>query len=64
MTPARPCRADVEYQAAASEWRARVVDVREVRAPVAAPSQSVATGAVNDIHTSYTKRRATDRDPP
>ncbi|OZH95463.1 sulfite reductase flavoprotein subunit alpha [Salmonella enterica] len=51
--------ADVEYQAAASEWRARVVDVLKSRAPVAAPSQSVATGAVNDIHTSpYTK------DPP
>lgn len=48
--------ADVEYQAAASEWRARVVDVLKSRAPVAAPSQSVATGAVNDIHTSpYTK---------
>ncbi len=47
---------DVEYQAAASEWRARVVDVLKSRAPVAAPSQSVATGAVNDIHTSpYTK---------
>lgn len=48
--------ADVEYQAAASEWRARVVDVLKSRAPVAAPSQSVATSAVNDIHTSpYTK---------
>ncbi|EEF7186664.1 NADPH-dependent assimilatory sulfite reductase flavoprotein subunit [Salmonella enterica subsp. enterica serovar Braenderup] len=48
--------ADVEYQAAASEWRARVVDVLKSRVPVAAPSQSVATGAVNDIHTSpYTK---------
>ncbi|ENL8646055.1 NADPH-dependent assimilatory sulfite reductase flavoprotein subunit [Salmonella enterica] len=48
--------ADVEYQAAASEWRACVVDVLKSRAPVAAPSQSVATGAVNDIHTSpYTK---------
>ena len=49
--------ADVEYQAAASEWRARVVDVLKSRAPVAAPSQSVATGAVNEIHTSpYSKR--------
>ncbi|MFY2737383.1 NADPH-dependent assimilatory sulfite reductase flavoprotein subunit [Pseudocitrobacter faecalis] len=48
--------ADVEYQAAASEWRARVVDVLKSRAPVAAPSQSVATGAVNEIHTSpYSK---------
>ncbi|MEA7604808.1 hypothetical protein ONJ17_27295, partial [Salmonella enterica subsp. enterica serovar Agona] len=33
-----------------------LVDVLKSRAPVAAPSQSVATGAVNDIHTSpYTK---------
>ena len=48
--------ADVEYQAAASEWRARVVDALKSRAPVAAPSQSVATGAVNEIHTSpYSK---------
>ncbi|UGS43781.1 NADPH-dependent assimilatory sulfite reductase flavoprotein subunit [Pseudocitrobacter corydidari] len=48
--------ADVEYQAAASEWRARVVDVLKSRAPVAAPSQAVATGAVNEIYTSpYSK---------
>ncbi len=48
--------ADVEYQAAASEWRTRVVDALKSRAPVAAPSQSVATGAVNEIHTSpYSK---------
>ncbi|MDF3830492.1 MULTISPECIES: NADPH-dependent assimilatory sulfite reductase flavoprotein subunit [unclassified Pseudocitrobacter] len=48
--------ADVEYQAAASEWRARVVDVLKSRAPVAAPSQSFATGAVNEICTSpYSK---------
>lgn len=48
--------ADVEYQAAASEWRARVVDALKSRAPVAAPSQSVATGAGNEIHTSpYSK---------
>ncbi|HFV5815554.1 TPA: sulfite reductase flavoprotein subunit alpha [Escherichia coli] len=48
--------ADVEYQTAASEWRARVVDALKSRAPVAAPSQSVATGAVNEIHTSpYSK---------
>ena len=48
--------ADVEYQAAASEWRARVVDALKSRAPVAAPSQSVATGVVNEIHTSpYSK---------
>lgn len=48
--------ADVEYRAAASEWRARVVDALKSRAPVAAPSQSVATGVVNEIHTSpYSK---------
>lgn len=42
--------------AAASEWRARVVDALKSRAPVAAPSQSVATGTVNEIHTSpYSK---------
>ena len=45
--------ADVEYQAAASEWRARVVDVLKSRAPVAAPAQLAASGAVNDIHTSH-----------
>ncbi|STI80393.1 sulfite reductase (NADPH) flavoprotein alpha subunit [Escherichia coli] len=34
----------------------RVVDALKSRAPVAAPSQSVATGAVNEIHTSpYSK---------
>ncbi|HDG7839371.1 TPA: NADPH-dependent assimilatory sulfite reductase flavoprotein subunit [Klebsiella quasipneumoniae] len=48
--------ADVEYQAAAAEWRARVVEVLKARAPVAAPAQLSASGAVNDIHTSpYTK---------
>ena len=48
--------ADVEYQAAAAEWRARVVEVLKARAPVAAPLQAVASGAVNDIHSSpYTK---------
>lgn len=47
---------DVEYQAAAAEWRARVVDVLKARAPAAAPSQLVTSGAVNEIHTSpYTK---------
>lgn len=57
--------ADVEYQAAASEWRARVVDVLKSRAPVAAPSQSVATGSVNDIHTSpYTKDARWPRPSP
>ncbi|MFV5927424.1 NADPH-dependent assimilatory sulfite reductase flavoprotein subunit [Klebsiella aerogenes] len=48
--------ADVEYQAAAAEWRARVVDVLKARAPTAAPVQLATSGAVNEIHTSpYTK---------
>ncbi|EPT4466815.1 NADPH-dependent assimilatory sulfite reductase flavoprotein subunit [Klebsiella aerogenes] len=48
--------ADVEYQAAAAEWRARVVDVLKARAPTAAPAQLTTSGAVNEIHTSpYTK---------
>lgn len=44
--------ADVEYQAAAAEWRARVVDVLKARAPTAAPAQLATSGAVNEIHTS------------
>lgn len=48
--------ADVEYQAAAAEWRARVVEVLKSRAPVATQTQSVASGAVNEIQSSpYTK---------
>ena len=48
--------ADVEYQTAAAEWRARVVEVLKARAPAAAPAQLATSGAVNDIHTSpYTK---------
>lgn len=48
--------ADVEYQTAAAEWRARVVEVLKARAPVAEPAQLATSGAVNDIHTSpYTK---------
>ena len=48
--------ADVEYQAAAAEWRARAVEALKARAPVAAPAQLATSGAVNDIHTSpYTK---------
>ncbi|MBV0398007.1 NADPH-dependent assimilatory sulfite reductase flavoprotein subunit [Klebsiella pneumoniae] len=48
--------ADVEYQAAAAEWRARVVEALKARAPVAAPAQLATSGAVTDIHTSpYTK---------
>ncbi|HCF7931954.1 TPA: NADPH-dependent assimilatory sulfite reductase flavoprotein subunit [Klebsiella michiganensis] len=47
--------ADVEYQAAA-EWRARVVEALKARAPAAVPSQLIASGSVNEIHTSpYTK---------
>lgn len=50
--------ADVEYQTAAAEWRARIVDVLKARVPKEAPAQAAVTaaGAVNDIHTSpYTK---------
>ncbi|MFY9995688.1 MAG: NADPH-dependent assimilatory sulfite reductase flavoprotein subunit [Leclercia sp.] len=49
---------DVEYQAAAAEWRARIVDVLKARVPQDTPAQAAvtATGVVNDIHTSpYTK---------
>lgn len=48
--------ADVEYQSAASQWRARMVEVLRSRTPVMTPAQSVTSGAVNEIHTSpYTK---------
>lgn len=50
--------ADVEYQAAASEWRARVVEVLKSRVPKDTPAQAAvaATGAVNEIYTSpYSK---------
>ena len=48
--------ADVEYQGAAAEWRARLVDVLKARAPVASSVQVAASGAVNEVHTSpYTK---------
>ncbi|WP_413595954.1 NADPH-dependent assimilatory sulfite reductase flavoprotein subunit [Citrobacter youngae] len=48
--------ADVEYQSAAAEWRARLVDVLKARAPVASSAQAAASGAVNEVHTSpYTK---------
>lgn len=48
--------ADVEFQPAATEWRARLVEVLKARAP-AAPSVAVAaSGAVNEVHSSpYTK---------
>ncbi|WBU48515.1 NADPH-dependent assimilatory sulfite reductase flavoprotein subunit [Kosakonia pseudosacchari] len=46
--------ADVEYQAAATEWRARVVEVLKARAP--AQAAVAASGAVNEIVSSpYTK---------
>ncbi|MEG1419785.1 MAG: NADPH-dependent assimilatory sulfite reductase flavoprotein subunit [Citrobacter sp.] len=48
--------ADVEYQVAAAEWRARLVEVLKARAPAAPFVQAVASGAVNEVHTSpYTK---------
>ncbi|AYL48125.1 TPA: NADPH-dependent assimilatory sulfite reductase flavoprotein subunit [Citrobacter freundii] len=48
--------ADVEYQAAAAEWRARLVEVLKARAPAAPSVQVAASGAVNEVHTSpYTK---------
>ncbi|MGU0039921.1 NADPH-dependent assimilatory sulfite reductase flavoprotein subunit [Citrobacter freundii complex sp. 2025EL-00176] len=48
--------ADVEYQAAAAQWRARLVEVLKARAPVAPSVQVAASGAVNEVHTSpYTK---------
>ena len=50
--------ADVEYQAAAAEWRARVVEVLKSRAPVATQAQPVASGAVNEIHTSPDTKEA------
>ena len=50
--------ADVEFQAAAAEWRARVVEVLKARVPKETPAQAAvtATGAVNEVFTSpYTK---------
>ncbi|WP_024551273.1 NADPH-dependent assimilatory sulfite reductase flavoprotein subunit [Franconibacter helveticus 513] len=49
--------ADVEYQAAAQEWRARVVEALKARAPAAPAQASVAAqGAVNLVDsTPYTK---------
>lgn len=45
--------ADVEYQAAAAQWRERLVEVLKARAPSV---QVAASGAVNEVHTSpYTK---------
>ncbi|AOI30141.1 sulfite reductase [NADPH] flavoprotein, alpha-component [Citrobacter freundii] len=48
--------ADVEYQAAAAQWRARLVDVLKARALAVPSVQVAASGAVNEVHTSpYTK---------
>lgn len=50
--------ADVEYQNAAAEWRARIVEVLKSRVPKETPAQAAvtATGAVNEVHSSpYTK---------
>ncbi|WP_213133365.1 NADPH-dependent assimilatory sulfite reductase flavoprotein subunit [Citrobacter sp. FP75] len=48
--------ADVEYQAAAAQWRARLVEVLKARTPAASSVDVVASGAVNEVHTSpYTK---------
>lgn len=48
--------ADVEYQPAAAQWRARLVDVLKARAPAAPSVQAAASGAINEVHTSpYTK---------
>ncbi|SFR18817.1 sulfite reductase (NADPH) flavoprotein alpha-component [Enterobacter sp. kpr-6] len=50
--------ADVEFQPAASEWRARIVEVLKARVPKETPAQAAitATGAVNEVHSSpYTK---------
>ena len=50
--------ADVEYQAAASEWRARIVDILKARVPTESPAQAAvtATGVVNEVFSSpYTK---------
>ena len=48
--------ADVEYQAAAAQWRARLVDVLKARAPAVPSVQVAASGAVKEVHTSpYTK---------
>jgi sulfite reductase (NADPH) flavoprotein alpha-component len=49
---------DVEYQAAAAQWRERIVDVLKARAPTQGPAQAAvtATGAVNEVFSSpYTK---------
>ncbi|SNY75456.1 NADPH-dependent assimilatory sulfite reductase flavoprotein subunit [Enterobacter sp. CC120223-11] len=49
---------DVEFQPAAAEWRARIVEVLKARAPKESPAQAAlsAAGAVNEVHSSpYSK---------
>ncbi|MGB3253370.1 NADPH-dependent assimilatory sulfite reductase flavoprotein subunit [Buttiauxella gaviniae] len=49
---------DVEFQPAASEWRAKIVDVLKSRVPAETPAQAAvtATGVVNEVLSSpYTK---------
>ncbi|EMH4163658.1 NADPH-dependent assimilatory sulfite reductase flavoprotein subunit [Pluralibacter gergoviae] len=49
---------DVEYQPAAAEWRARIVEVLKSRAPKETPAQACATaaGVTDEVHTSpYSK---------
>ncbi len=49
---------DVEYQAAAAQWRERIVEVLKARVPKESPAQAAATasGAVNEVFSSpYTK---------
>lgn len=49
---------DVEFQPAAAEWRAKIVDVLKSRVPAETPAQAAvtATGVVNEVFSSpYTK---------
>ncbi|WP_297199458.1 NADPH-dependent assimilatory sulfite reductase flavoprotein subunit [uncultured Pluralibacter sp.] len=49
---------DVEYQPAAAEWRARIVEVLKSRAPKETPAQACATaaGVTDEVHSSpYSK---------
>ncbi|WP_202303389.1 NADPH-dependent assimilatory sulfite reductase flavoprotein subunit [Dryocola clanedunensis] len=49
---------DVEFQPAAQEWRAKIVDILKSRVPAETPAQAAATatGVVNEVFTSpYTK---------
>ncbi|TNV17321.1 NADPH-dependent assimilatory sulfite reductase flavoprotein subunit [Buttiauxella sp. B2] len=49
---------DVEFQPAAAEWRAKIVDILKSRVPTETPAQAAATatGVVNEVFSSpYTK---------